>query len=97
MGIKKKIGEGAIKIGKTFLEAIETGLPRIKKRKPTSRQIAETKKRNKAREQAQNKGQFNADLMKSIDKRIEKEGRKGDLLQRHIDKVKEAAKKHKGK
>jgi hypothetical protein len=33
--------------------------------------------------------------MKSIDKRIEKEGRKGDLLQRHIDKVKEAAKKHK--
>jgi L-cysteine desulfidase len=84
-------------IGKTFMEAIKWGVPRIKKRQPSKKQIAETKKRNKAREQEQNKGQFNANLMKSIDKRIEKEGRKGDLLQRHIDKVKEAAKKHKGK
>ena len=96
----KYIGKGikkGIKIGKTYLEAIDTGLPRIKKRKPTSRQIAETKKRNKAREQEQSKeGKFRADFDKSVDKRIKKEGREPYRMARHDEKVRESAKKAKG-
>ena len=79
------------------MEAIKWGVPRIIKKTPSKKKIDAMKDRRKKGEQAQNRGQFNADLMKSVDKRIEKEGRKGDMLQRHIDKVKEAAKKHKGK
>ena len=82
----------------SYIEAIETGLPRIKKRKPTSKQIAETKKRNKAREQEQSKeGKFRADFDKSVDKRIKKEGREPYKMARHDEKVRESAKKHKGK
>jgi mRNA-degrading endonuclease toxin of MazEF toxin-antitoxin module len=84
-------------IGKTLMEAIKWGVKTTFRKSPSKKQIDAMKDRRKKGEQAQSRGKFNADLMKSIDKRIEKEGRKGDMLQRHIDKVKEAAKKHKGK
>jgi len=99
--VMKYIGKGikkGIKIGKTYLEAIDTGLPRIKNRTASKSQIDAMKKRRKSIEYDQSTiGRWRSEMDKNIDKKIKKAGREPHRMKRHDEKVKEALKKYKGK